>query len=121
MSDGFKKLESEFKTKTGRSARPASVQPDGSVSGGRCPRTVFVARPARLRPRRWSVRVGVAELFTRWRRSAFHLSDPVVLRGRGDLDGRRSQQGRTENCQNCLSHLVSPFFRALGCEANGLP
>jgi hypothetical protein len=42
----------------------------------------------------------------------------VVLRGRGELDARRSQQGRTENCQNCPSHLESPFFRALGCEAN---
>jgi hypothetical protein len=42
----------------------------------------------------------------------------VVLRGRGELNGRRSQQGRTENCRNCPSHLESPFFRALGCEAN---
>jgi hypothetical protein len=35
MSDGFKKLGSEFKPKAGRGVRPASVQPDGSVSGGR--------------------------------------------------------------------------------------
>jgi hypothetical protein len=42
----------------------------------------------------------------------------VVFRGRGELDCRRSQQGRTENCQNCPSHRESPFFRALGCEAN---
>jgi hypothetical protein len=42
----------------------------------------------------------------------------VVFRGRGELDGRRSQQGRTENCQNCPSHRESPFFRVLGCEAN---
>jgi predicted TIM-barrel fold metal-dependent hydrolase len=27
--------------------------------------------------------------------------------------GRRSEQGRTENCQNCLSHLKSPLFRRL--------
>jgi hypothetical protein len=31
-----------------------------------------------------------------------------MFRGRGNLDGRRREQGRTENCQDCLSHLESP-------------
>jgi hypothetical protein len=35
-----------------------------------------------------------------------------MLRGGGDLDGRRSEQGRTENGQDCLSHLKSPFIKA---------
>jgi hypothetical protein len=35
-----------------------------------------------------------------------------MFRGRGDLDGRRSEQGRTENCQDCLSHRKSPSSSA---------
>jgi hypothetical protein len=38
----------------------------------------------------------------------------VVLRGGGgDLDGRHREQGRTEHCQDCLSHRKSPLVRRL--------
>jgi hypothetical protein len=42
-----------------------------------------------------------------------YLSDLVMLRSRRNLDGRRSKQRRTENCQDCSSHRKSPSSSAL--------
>src|SRR5260370_39496540 len=80
-----------------------------SVTGGRRLRAVCVARhPAGAYRRGGPIGIGVTEFFGHRRRRAVYLLGLTMFRGRGNLEGRCSEQGRTENCQDCLSHLKSP-------------
>jgi hypothetical protein len=90
------------------------------MTSGRRLRAILVARRIGLRVGSRPVSVTVAELFAYRRRLAICLSTIIMLRGGGDLDGRRSEQGRTENGQDCLSHLKSPFIKARYGEAKGV-
>src|SRR5713226_1042558 len=83
-----------------------------SATSGRRLRAVLVARPAGVCRRGGPIGIGVTEVFSHRRRRAIYLSVLGMLRGRGDLDGQRSEQGRTENCQDCLSHRKSPSSSA---------
>src|SRR5258705_5362630 len=82
-----------------------------SAPSGRRFRSVLVARPVGLRVGGGPIGIGVPEIFSHRRWRTVYLSDLLMLRGRGDLDSRRSKQGRAENCQDCLSHLKSPFIK----------
>jgi len=57
--------------------------------------------------------VGVAERCPRRRGLAVDLVGSVVLGSHGDLDGRRREQVRAENGEDCLSHRISPLMRRL--------
>jgi len=100
--------------KAGRNARPASIVQIRLLAtcGSRVP-AAWISRPVGLYRRRWPrIGVGVAEWFAYccWRTVCLVA---LVLRGRGELHRRSSEQGRTENCQNCLSHRILPVERAL--------
>src|SRR5258707_13852549 len=81
-----------------------------ATSGGRL-RAVLVAGPIGPGVGSRPVSIAVAERFAHRRRLAIYLSALIMLRGRGDLDGRRRKQGRAENCQDCLSHRKSPLCK----------
>src|SRR5258708_29041054 len=79
-----------------------------SMTSGRRLRAVLVTRPVGFCIGRRPIGVGVTEAFSHRRRRAVVPSVLVKLGSRGDLDGGRSEQRRTENCQEYLSHRKSP-------------
>src|SRR6266404_7194893 len=83
-----------------------------SATGGRRLRAVLVTRPIGPGGGGGPIGVGVTEILSHRRRRTQCLLALIMLRSRGDLDGRRSEQGRAENCQDCLSHRKSPSSSA---------
>src|SRR6202790_171812 len=85
------------------------------MPGRRRLRAVLVARivrPIGLRPggrrsiSRRIIGVAVTDFFVDRRMRAVELVAPVMLRGRGDLDGRGRKQAGSENGQDGLLHFL---------------
>ena len=97
----------QFKSRSPR-AIGLFIQSCRSVTGRRRLSAVLVTRRVGFCVGRRPIGVGVTETSNHRRRRAVDPSVLVMLGSRGDLDGGRSEQRRTENRQDYLSHRKSP-------------
>jgi hypothetical protein len=94
-----------------RAGRVCDRLPDSGgrlATGWRRVTARIARRPIRLKLLGRPGGVGVAELLARRRSQSIRLPGVMTFRGRGELDSRGGNQGRAENCENRLFHLVSP-------------